>query len=210
MTRKHRQAAWAVLTDSEEKRLLETTRQAKDREAFRDYVLLSTALATALRVHELAALHVEHVLTPTGRIKQVVDLPVAKNDSNAPAYLGEPIRLRLAAWVEELARRHGGTLDRGAALWPSGGSRSGERGRPMAVRTMQAMLKKRLAAAGIGRRARFHDLRHTAISRVAEKTEGNIPVVAKFARHRDWRTTATYTHAPQGAVLAAADLAMVG
>ena len=204
------QAAWAVLTNREEITLLGTTRQSTDPAAFRDYVLLSTALATGLRVREIAELRVVHILTTSGRVRQIVDLPFAKYGSKEPAYLGEPIRLRLAAWVKELQIQNSGKLSKFAALWPAAGTKTGRRGCPLSVRMMQHLLKRRLRDAGIDRRIVFRSLRHTAISRVAERTNGNMPVIQKFARHRDPSTTSVYIHASPEIVLRAADEALVG
>ena len=209
MNRKQK-SAWAVLTEEEEKQLLDTTRLAPDKQAFRDYAMLSTALGSGLRVREMAELRVGDIMTPSGRGKRVIDLPFSKGGSPEPAYLGRPAQARLAVWVEELRRFYGAPGLSERALWPSVGSKSGKPGKPLAVRSLQSILARRLKAAGIGRRVRFHDCRHTYGSRAAEKTNGNIPVVQKLMRHADPRTTSLYVHAPLGAVLSAADKVLVG
>lgn len=199
MNRRLSAAAWAVLTEEEEQMLLDTTRTAGDAEAFRDWAILSVALGSGLRVQEIAALRVGDVLTPTGRIKQVVELPFAKGGSKAPAHFGRTLRRRLAAWIEELGSH--GSLDRTSPLWPASRSRAA---RPISVRTIQAAFTRRSQAAGL-RRVRFHDLRHTYVTRLAETTKGDAYVVQALARHADPRTTSYYVHAPQARLLEAAD-----
>lgn len=46
--------------------------------------------------------------------------------------------------------------------------------------------------AGLARRVRPHSLRHSAVSRILELTNGNIDAAQKFARHADPKTTQKY------------------
>lgn len=54
------------------------------------------------------------------------------------------------------------------------------------------MLKERAAEAGLKGRWNCHGLRHRGITRAAEKTGGNIPAIAAFSGHKDYRTVQQY------------------
>ncbi len=202
-------AAWAVLTTAEQQRLIEATLKS-ERNGLRDATMISTALGSGLRVQELASLTVDSVMTPTGRIKQMVEPPFAKNGVKDPVYFGEPLRKRLAVWIDELRRQSGSEgLNLDGALWPGGGTRSGAIGSPLTARQLQRILKARLAEAGIERRIRFHDLRHTYGTRAATITGGDIPKVQALLRHADPRTSAVYVHVNETDLLKAADEVLV-
>ena len=68
-------------------------------------------------------------------------------------------------------------------------------------------LVKRRALAGI-KGLRFHDLRHTAATRMIENT-GNIVAVSKILGHADIKTTMRYAHPEQSLIEALESLNQV-
>lgn len=54
------------------------------------------------------------------------------------------------------------------------------------------MLKERATEAGLEGRWNPHGLRHRGITRAAELTGGNIPAIAAFSGHKDYRTVQRY------------------
>jgi integrase len=76
--------------------------------------------------------------------------------------------------------------------------RKGER-RPITYRGMETEIMRALKRAGI-RDFSFHDLRHTAATRVLRAT-GNLNIVKRMLRHENIRTTVKYAHSQHDDVL---------
>jgi integrase len=90
------------------------------------------------------------------------------------------------------------------ALRHPGMGRVGER-RPIAYEGLTSEMQRALAKAGI-RDFSFHDLRHTAATRVLRAT-GNMRVVQRMLRHENIKTTVKYAHAQADDVLAGMEAA---
>ncbi|MDF3016566.1 MAG: site-specific integrase [Thermomicrobiales bacterium] len=82
--------------------------------------------------------------------------------------------------------------------------RKGER-RPITYRGMETEFMRALKRAGI-RDFSFHDLRHTAATRVLRAT-GNLNIVKRMLRHENIRTTVKYAHSQHDDVLAGMEAA---
>jgi len=178
-----------TLDEREVDRLLKTTGQHKD--GFRDHVLISLALATGLREHELLALNVGDVFTALGHARRVVPLRVFKTSNSDSAAqevrLSEGARAKLEklfAWK----RSRGESLEADAPVFVSAkGGRLSDRMLRHAFRTWQER-------AGFDRRFTFHALRHTACTNLYRRTK-DIRLTQRFARHRSVLSTTIYTHA---------------
>jgi integrase len=72
-----------TLTDLEQRLILKTTGEHRD--GFRDHVLISLALGTGLREHELLALDCGDVFDEDGRARRRVTLRVFKRSADEPA-----------------------------------------------------------------------------------------------------------------------------
>ncbi|NOU26371.1 MAG: site-specific integrase, partial [Polyangiaceae bacterium] len=72
-----------TLTDLDQARVLKVTGEHRD--GFRDHVILSVALGTALRQHEIAALDVGDIVADDGRVRRRIALRVFKRSSAHPA-----------------------------------------------------------------------------------------------------------------------------
>lgn len=177
-----------TLTEREVAALLRVSGQ--HREGFRDHVLMSLALATGLREHELLALDLGDVFDEAGRARRHVRLRTFKRSSLDPApqevVLSDTVRAKLEKLLRT-RRASGGELGPEAPLFMS---RLGKRLSARQVRHAFHVWQER---AGLERRFNFHALRHTACSGVYRRTK-DIRLTQRFARHRSLLSTARYTH----------------
>lgn len=70
--------------------------------------------------------------------------------------------------------------------------RAGHGGGRLTGHSVNRMIGTLGTQAGLSRPVRAHGLRHQAITRVAEKTGGNLPATCQFSRHADIRTVQRY------------------
>lgn len=195
------------LTDAEVRELLAAARAHRNP---RDHVWLRLLLCTGMRLSEAAALCVGDVRGPRG-IREVIDLPRAKNrrEGEDRVFVSETMRRHLAAYLDVKQRTElgGARLPDAWPLWATRLGRAGKRPRAVAgagawkaigVRALEyifARWQRRLRWTGRGAAPRYrtHDLRHTAIAAVLERTQ-NLEVARVFARHRSADVTKRYAH----------------
>lgn len=188
-----------VLTLDEQRRVLDAA--GTHRDGFRDHVLISVALGTGLREHEIAALNVGDIRDPKGHVRRRFPLRVFKR-SNLDFDLQEtilPDALRYK--LEKLLRWKRAaeeSLEDDAPLFVS---RNGENER-LSKRQLRRLFTRWQIAAGLERHFTFHQLRHTALTNLYRATK-DILVVQRVARHKSMNTTLRYTHASDEEVLKA-------
>jgi len=177
-----------VLSEEEQEAILKVT--GEHAAGFRDHVIISVALGTGLREHEIAALTVGDILGAGGHVRTRITLKTFKRSSSRPApqTVVPPPRLRakldkFIAWK----RRRGQSLDTGAPLFVS------KKKNPISTRAMRSMFRKWQLKAGVEFLHTFHGLRHSAITSVYRKGK-DIKVAQVFARHKSPATTERYTH----------------
>lgn len=177
-----------TLTELEQKLLLKVTGEHRD--GFRDHVLISLALGTGLREHELLALDLGDVFDGDGRAKRRVALRVFKRSADEPAgqevVLPDLVRAKLEklrAWK----KREGESLAPDAPLFVS------RLGRRLSARQLRENFVTWQRRAGFERRLSFHALRHTACSTLYRRTK-DIRLTQRFARHKSILTTSIYAH----------------
>lgn len=175
------------LSEREQRALLAVTGQHKD--GFRDHVIFSLALGTALREHELLALDVGDVFDG-GRARRRVQLRVFKRSNDDVAMqeilLPDAVRAKLDklyAWK----RQAGEDLDGGAPLFVS------RKGNRLSTRQLRHAFKRWQERAGFDRPFSFHALRHTACTNLYRASR-DIRLTQRFARHKAITSTAIYTH----------------
>jgi integrase/recombinase XerC len=167
------------------------------REGFRDHCMISLALGTGLREHEIAGLDLGDVSPDGRRVLRTIQLKVFKRSKH---WTADPMLLRVAAqrqrvrlpdstyyklekYINTLPRPR--RLDRPLFL-------SNER-RRISTRRIRSMWRAWQLRAGIQVPYSFHELRHTAISIYRQRT-GDIRLTQLFARHTDLYTTTIYDH----------------
>jgi len=176
------------ITEQEQAALLRATGQRAA--GFRDHVIISVALGTGLREHELLALDLGDVFDDEGHARRRVTLRVFKRSADEPAVqeivLPDLVRAKLEklrAWK----KREGESLAPDAPLFVS---RLGKRLSSRQLRETFAVWQER---AGFERHLSFHSLRHTACSTLYRRTK-DIRITQRFARHKSILTTSIYAH----------------
>ena len=175
-----------TLTDIDQARLLKVTGEHRD--GFRDHVILSIALGTALREHEIAALDVGDVLSLDGRVRRRIVLRVFKRSTPDPApqevFLPDSCWYKVQKFIAWKQSR-GESLAQDAPLFIS------RRRQRIATRTLRELFHNWQKRAGLDQRYGFHVLRSSALTAVYRR-ERDILVVQRIARHKSVETTMLY------------------
>lgn len=188
-----------TLTLGEQNALLRVT--GEHRAGYRDHMILSLALGTALREHELAALNVGDIVDDEGKIVQRFPLRVFKrsragaNSATQETILPDTVRRKLAKFVS-WKRFEMEPLDPGAPLFLSR-----ERSR-ISVRRLRHLFATWQERAGFERHFGFHALRHTALTNLYRATK-DLRLVQRVARHASVMSTTIYAQANDDDVLRA-------
>lgn len=157
---------------------------------FRDHVILSIALGTGLREHEILALDIGDVFDAAGRAKRHVELRVFKRATDDPPpqeiVLSDTVRAKLEKLLRQ-KRGDGHDVGRTAPLFVSR-----KRGR-LSARQLRHAFAVWQERAGFEREFNFHALRHTACSNLYRRTR-DIRLTQRFARHSSILSTTIYTH----------------
>ena len=176
-----------TLSGREQRALLAVTGQHKD--GFRDHVIFSLALGTALREHELLALDIGDVFDD-GRARRRVQLRVFKRSSDdvgmQEVILPDNTRAKLdklLAWK----RQAGESLGADAPVFVS------RKGNRLSTRQLRHAFKQWQARADFDGLFSFHALRHTACTNLYRASR-DIRLTQRFARHKTITSTAIYTH----------------
>jgi integrase/recombinase XerC len=188
-----------VLTEAEQSTLLKVT--GEHRAGFRDHMIISMALGTAAREHEIAGLNVGDIASADGKIKTRVFLRVFKQSTSNPVdqvlHLNRTLRTklnRLLIWK----KRNGESIAPDAPLFIS------RKGNRLSTRQMRTLFKNWQQRAGFARLYNFHQLRHSALSN-CQRNNGDLTITRLIARHSDVRTTQIYQHPSPEQLADAAD-----
>jgi integrase/recombinase XerC len=179
-----------TLTDIEQKRVLRAS--GEHVRGFRDHVIISFALGTGLREHEIAALDVGDVFHDDGTPRRHVYLRVFKRSARKhPAQQEVIVPDDLFYKLQKFWAHKQRTLEPLASEAPLFFSREGRR---ISTRTLRHMFARWQERAGFERKRTFHQLRHTACTNLYRRTK-DPKLVQVFARHTNLATTSIYTHA---------------
>lgn len=175
-----------TLVESEQTRLLKLT--GEHRRGFRDHIILSLALGTALREHEIAALDVSDIVNEHGRIRRRVPLRVFKRSNmdveSQQVFFPDDLVYKLNKFIV-WKKGHDESVAPDAPLFVS---RLGKR---IATRTLRLMFKTWQERAGFDQPFRFHALRHTGITNVYKRTK-DVLLAQRVARHKSIQSTMIY------------------
>lgn len=193
----NRQRAPKTMTREEQRALLRASGQHHD--TFRDHVIFSTALGTALRQHEMIALDCGDVRNDSGGIRTRFPLRVYKrsnkDESMQEAVLPDALRFKF----EKYLRWKKGEREPIGDSDPLFISQEGNR---ISARQLRWIFDKWQREAGLERSFNYHSLRHTALTNLYEATK-DVLVVKKIGRHKSIESTMIYVHASDDAVLRA-------
>lgn len=178
-----------TLTEAEQQRILKIT--GRDRDGFRDHVILSLALGAGLRESEIVGLDVDDVTadgrTPRRSLKLAVFKGRWRKDSRRPDENAQRVTLpdgtfyKLEKYLRGLPPGYSGPL------FPS---RQSAR---LSVRRIRSMWRTWQQRAGFDHLYPFHSLRHSAVTNIYRETK-DIRVAQRFARHANLQTTTIYAH----------------
>jgi integrase/recombinase XerC len=175
-----------TMTEGEQRALLKVS--GDHARGFRDHLIFSVALGTALREHEILALNVGDVFGPDGKPRRRVQLRVFKrsndDESMQEVILPDNLRAKLDKYWGWKKRRDEG-LDADAPLFVS---RNGNR---LSSRQLRHLFHQWQARAGFERRLSFHAMRHTALTTVYRKSR-DIRLTQRVARHKSIGSTIRY------------------
>jgi len=155
-----------------------TLKSRADPKGLRDTAILRLAYDLGLRRAEVCELDLEHFDAASGTISILGKGRRGRERLTVPV----PTKAALAAWIE--ARGHGQ-----GPLFPSMDPARKGNGR-LTPNGLYSVIRGAGEQAAV--RARPHGLRHSAISAAMDAFGGDLRKVAKFSRHKDWRTLAAY------------------
>ena len=167
----------------------------------RDHVLIAMAAMTGLRVHELAALDWQQLVTETGNVRHRVQLVAehTKGNVGGEVVLPERLRWKLGQYRTWCARR-GLPIEGDAPVFVS---RNNHR---LSVRRVQQVWKAVQVEVGIDRPFKLHALRHYYGTTVYS-TSKDIRLTQVAMRHVSVSSTMIYTHVSRKDVETAVDRA---
>lgn len=180
--------------------------------AVRDRALYVLCLTTGIRLAEALRLDVgdvlERVENKRPRIASQFYLSVGKAKGEPKSatrtgytsarsiFLAEPARRALRVYLDDAARRGWMPRDPWAGpLFLTVKGRASAGHHRLCKRTAQAHFRAWQERARIADPYRFHDLRHTALSRLADAAGGDVHTVAVLAGHSSPAQTMGYLHA---------------
>ena len=179
------------LSTGEVRRLLQTARTRAERArgaagktAFRDFTVVALALATGLRVGELAALTCGDVFVRDGK----ASLNVRRGKGGKPRWVwfngaSKEHLLRYLQWKKENEE----PANDGAPLFLSART-----GTFVTTRAIEKAFKRAAAAAGLSPHYSIHSLRHTYACHLYKASGWNLRLVQKQLGHSSIATTQVY------------------
>jgi len=173
------------LTEAEERKLFSLLKNRKDKQAERDYVLLSLTRKTGMRRGEVLSLNVGDIMD---RQKIVIDERIARKGGLGEVYLSIDIQVLLKRFLK-LKKKWGESVEFDAPLFISK-----KHGR-LSLRSFNDLMDKWCALAGLDRFTP-HALRHTKAQRIMEKAENPrkaLLFAKKQLRHSTIAATMVYT-----------------
>ena len=200
-----------ALTHAEQKKVLKVS--GEHAAGFRDHVILSMALTTALRESELAALNVGDVARGPNEIKSRIQLTTYARKGKMKGPLSD---VRQRVFVPKMTRaklrkflawkkRNGEAVGKDAPLfWAPRGGPDVAAGSRVSTRTIRHMWRTWQKRAGIDRLYTFHELRHTALTNLYAATK-DVLLVQQQARHASVTTTQIYSHVSEEEIRRAVD-----
>ncbi len=197
-----------VLSHAQQKKVMQVT--GEHRAGFRDHVILSVALGTALRESEIAALNIGDVARGPNEIRGRIELkefarkgqttkaagtkaaaPVARQRVFVPKLVRVKLK-KFLAWK----KREGEPVGKDAPLFSArpGGALDGTTANRISKRLVRHIWRTWQKKAGFEPPFfTFHELRHTSLTNLYQSTK-DLRLVQEQARHASINTTQIYAH----------------
>jgi integrase len=177
-----------TLTEREQRALLRTS--GEHRSGFRDHMVFSLALGTALREHEIVGLDVGDVFDEAGRARRRVPLRVFKRSnmkfSMQQISLNEAVRAKLEKF-------RGWKKTSGESIAPAAPLFISRKGNRLSTRQVRRLVHLWQNRAGADITHNFHSLRHTSITNYY-RLKPDPRATQGFSRHASLRQVERYTH----------------
>lgn len=215
-----------VIPDSDRRRIwreLETHAKAGNMSALRTLALVQVTADTGLRLSEILALDCGQILEDARAARARIvssfylETKQAKGRASTSSRKGYtsagmiplPRRSReaLLAYLRALRSRGWLRAWKGSPWITCKGHDKRTSHHPVGDRAVQKTWHAWQQRAGVRSPYRWHDLRHTAITRWSRSSGGDVFAVAELARHKNIRTTQRYVHQEPARLSAIADAA---
>ncbi len=172
-----------TLTTAEQQLILRTTAKHP-----RDYLIISLALGTGLRLGEIVGLDVGDLYHANGqpRVRVRIRAAIAKGSRAADVFIPEKL-------IPKLRRLRRFKKERSEGLKPAAPIFCNQSRQRISKRRVQFAWHQWQRKAGFDRQYPFHCLRHTAVTAVYRATR-DLFLAQRFARHVSPLTTTVYTH----------------
>ena len=187
------QAAPRTLTKSTQEALLKAT--GKYSETFRDHMIFSIALGTALRESEIQALNCGDVFNANGQARERIQLRVWKRASKR--LTAEEDRKRQVVAVPNILRhklnkfRRWKIKNKQSVEYDAPLFMSRQKGNRISTRQMRRLVREWQEKIGCDVILNFHALRHTSLTNL-QRANKDLSVTCSHARHRSVETTMRY------------------
>lgn len=197
-----------TLSPAEQAKILKVTGQRRD--AFRDHMLISLALGTALRENEIRSLDVRDVATDKKEIRSKIQLRTfarkgtggrvldkaaeAAEAKRQRVFVPKMVRKKLSVFLA-WKKKNGEPVGPDAPLFVGRWSPRIKdlRNARLAVRSIRWIWRTWQERAGFESLYTFHALRHTSLTNLYRVSK-DLMVVMKQARHASVETSRIYTH----------------
>lgn len=173
-----------VLTLNEATELLKAVESdTASKYRLRDYTILTLFLNCGLRLSELVGINTNDIDSDITSLRVV-----GKGSKERTVYLNDACQSALIAYISErMSSKHKNPKEKALFL-----SRLEQR---MSVKTVQAMVYKYLALAGLSHKQySVHKLRHTAATLMYQSGNVDVRVLKEILGHEQLNTTQIYTH----------------
>lgn len=173
------------LTLDDSKKLLEiTANEEENRNAKRDFAIITLFLNCGMRLSELVGINVSDIEFSECKMKVI-----GKGNKERTIYLNKACMKAIEEYLSVKPEGKKDTLNSNKALFLS------ERHTRISRRTVQHIVEKELSAAGLdSKKCSVHKLRHTAATLMYQYGQVDIRALQELLGHESISTTEIYTH----------------
>ena len=173
------------LSLDESKKLLEITANEEDnRNAKRDYAIITIFLNCGIRLSELVNINMKDIVASENKLNVI-----GKGNKERTIYLNKACMNALDDYIKNARPKEGIRYDSKDALFLS------ERKERISNRSVQHVVKKELQKAGLDtNKYSVHKLRHTAATLMYQYGDVDIRALQELLGHESISTTEIYTH----------------
>ena len=182
------------LTLDESKKLLETVQNDDNRNATRDYAIITLFLNCGMRLSELVGINIKNITFSEAKLSVI-----GKGNKERTIYLNNACVNAINNYLDERPKE-GIKFDSKDALFLS------ERRERISNRTVQQIVRKELLKSGLDiNKYSVHKLRHTAATLMYQYGNVDIRALQELLGHESISTTEIYTHVDNSQIRSAVE-----